>query len=156
MHYTYPGFKVVPRPFPWPMSKYGMAGGYPIVGGGYPVPGAQYAYPQVPGYAAQSAPAQAPATPVPAPYMTGLFPGMSPYEPREARLVLDLAEIIGPALDRLIPAIEGLIRIPSLMLEQSESAGLLARWDDLVVTLTPEVEEPAENPPSALAPEAGA
>ena len=75
----------------------------------------------------------------------------------EPAYMSELTSMLVPALNSVLPAIQGLLQIPALLMEFGESADLLSRWGDLHVMLTPG-EEPnpghqiaaAETNPTAI------
>lgn len=125
----YPGAGKSPYAVPWA----GKGGGAYPYGAPAPAPG------QLSPYAA------------PPMYMYEMLPAVTGYDPREAPMILDLAAVIGPALSSVLPAIQGLLQIPSLIMEYGEGADLLSQWDDLTVTLTPALEAIAEGPDAGAA-----
>lgn len=84
-----------------------------------------------------------PMTPPPA-YMGKMFPPAPPYADGEGlgSMMIDLAAVIGPALSGVIPAIQGLLQIPAMLLEVTENTGLLHRWDELELAMMPEHGHP--------------
>lgn len=118
-------------PFPSPWAK----GPSPYAGKGLPY-GQPGKYPP-PAYSPR--PLLSPTTPPPPAYMGKMFPPAPPYGDTEGlgSMVIDLAAVIGPALSGVMPAIQGLLQIPAMLLEVTESAGLLRRWDELHATLLP-------------------
>lgn len=122
---------------PWagqPAGKYGAPWGAAPAGKYAPV---QYESPWVaPGAygAPQLAPQPQPGFGKPL-YMNDGFPAGPAYTPGQPAGMPGLTEMLVPALNSVIPAIEGLLRIPSLLMEFGESAELLSRWPDMRAAL---------------------
>ncbi|MFZ5814065.1 MAG: hypothetical protein ACOY93_02005 [Bacillota bacterium] len=94
----------------------GPAGAYPAAG--YPGPYGAY-----------------PAAPLPGPGPTGTYAGAIFLGPEAHPSFLETAMQLGPALASVLPAIQGLLQLPALLMEVGESAELLARWTESLAML---------------------
>jgi hypothetical protein len=127
------------------------SGGYGSPYGGYPAPaGKQYAPAQagswggsLPLWSGKAAPASGPMrtpAPVPHPAPSGLTPlymsdVLPVFDPGEEPVVIDLAAVIAPALASVLPAIEGLLQLPAILLALRENPEL---WTNLKISGTPD------------------
>lgn len=75
-------------------------------------------------------------------YMNEMFPSAQGFQKGQAGgpMAADLASMIVPALNSVIPAIRGLLQIPSLLMEYGDSADLLSQWANVQVFLMPTEE----------------